>query len=138
VSALASEASPGPQAPVGLRFHPAPEHVRTARLVVVAVARRAGFDDVRLDEVRLAVGEVCARAVRRSVASGTSEPVNVSVDDSGSGDRALRVVVTDDAAAHPEDPVVLALLNGLADGVVLSDGPGGAGGRVVLDWFSPV
>lgn len=138
MSALASEASPGSEAPIGLRFQPEPEHVRTARLVVVAVARRAGFDEVRLDDLRLAVGEVCARAVRRSVASDTAEPVNVSVDDSGSDGPALRVVVTDEAAAHPEDPVVLALLNGLADDVTLSDGPGGPGGRVVLDWTSPV
>ena len=52
---------------VALRFQAAPEHVRTARLVAVAVARRAGMDEVRLDEIRLAVGEMCARAVRRSL-----------------------------------------------------------------------
>lgn len=138
MSALASEASPGQEAPISLRFLPAPEHVRTARLVVVSVARRAGFDDVRLDEVRLAVGEVCARAVRRCLASGTAEPVQVSVDDSGSDGPALRVVVLDDAGRHAEDPVVLALLDGLADHVELSDGPGGAGGCVILDWISPV
>ena len=40
-----------------------PAHVRTARLVVVAAARRAGLADELVDEVRLAVGEACARAV---------------------------------------------------------------------------
>jgi anti-sigma regulatory factor (Ser/Thr protein kinase) len=138
VSAPVSEASPEQDAPIALRFLPAPEHVRTARLVVVAVARRAGFDDVRLDEVRLATGEVCARAVRRSLASDTAEPVNVGVDDSGSDGPVLRVVVTDDAGLHPEDSLVLALLNGLADQVTLSDGPGGPGGCVTLDWLSPI
>ena len=42
---------------------PCPAHVRTARLVAVAVARRAGVDEDVLDEVRLAVGEACSRAV---------------------------------------------------------------------------
>ena len=39
-----------------------PAHVRTARLVGVAAARR-GLDDGLVDEVRLAVGEACSRAV---------------------------------------------------------------------------
>ena len=55
---------------VALRFQAAPEHVRTARLVAVTVARRAGIDEVRVEEVRLAVGEMCARAVRRSLQNG--------------------------------------------------------------------
>ena len=37
--------------------------MRTARLVAVAVARRAGVADELLDEVRLAIGEACTRAV---------------------------------------------------------------------------
>ncbi|MGI5211592.1 ATP-binding protein [Plantactinospora sp. CA-290183] len=50
-------------ATVKLAFTPAPVHVRTARLVGVAVARRAGVAEELLDEVRLAIGEACARAV---------------------------------------------------------------------------
>lgn len=138
MSALAHEAATEPEAPIALRFLPAPEHVRTARLVAVAVARRAAFDDVRLDEVRLAVGEVCARAVRRCQVSGVSEAVTVSIDDSGVDGSSLRVRVVDRATAQAEDPVSLALLHGLADEISVSDGPGGAGGIVVLDWNSPV
>src|SRR5213078_3077925 len=48
---------------VRLGFSPATAHVRTARLVAVAVARRAGVPEDLLDEVRLAVGEACSRAV---------------------------------------------------------------------------
>lgn len=48
-------------ATVELRFSALPEHVRTARLVAAAVARRAGVDEAVLDEVRLAVGEACTR-----------------------------------------------------------------------------
>ena len=50
-------------ATVRLSFSPAPVHVRTARLVGVAVARRAGVAEDLLDEVRLAIGEACTRAV---------------------------------------------------------------------------
>ena len=52
-------------ATVELRFTALPEHVRTARLVAVSLARRAGVDDETLDEVRLAVGEAATRAVGR-------------------------------------------------------------------------
>ncbi len=118
---------------VALRFRPAPEHVRTARLVAVAVARRAGLDEERLDEVRLAVGEVCARAVRRCEASGVTSGVLVELDD---GQPCLRVQVTDHAAGRLEDeePVALALVRGLADDVVVVDGPGGQGGVLRMSW----
>ena len=52
-------------ATVEVTFTPLPAHVRTARLVATAVARRSGVDETLLDEVRLAVGEACSRAVRR-------------------------------------------------------------------------
>jgi anti-sigma regulatory factor (Ser/Thr protein kinase) len=48
---------------VRLSFSPAAAHVRTARLVGVAVARRAGVPEELLEEVRLAIGEACSRAV---------------------------------------------------------------------------
>ena len=44
-------------ATVELRFSALPAHVRTARLVAAAVARRSGVDEAVLDEVRLAVGD---------------------------------------------------------------------------------
>ena len=50
-------------ATVELRFGALPAHVRTARLVAAAVARRSGVDDGLIDEVKLAVGEACARAL---------------------------------------------------------------------------
>jgi serine/threonine-protein kinase RsbW len=48
---------------VEVSFTALPAHVRTARLVALAVARRAGVNDQLLDEIRLAVGEACSRAV---------------------------------------------------------------------------
>ncbi len=64
-------------ATVELRFSALPEHVRTARLVAAAVARRAGVDEAVLDEVRLAVGEACTRAVGLHQSGGISAPVRV-------------------------------------------------------------
>lgn len=64
-------------ATVELRFSAQPEHVRTARLVAAAVARRAGVDEAVLDEVRLAVGEACSRAVGLHRGNGISAPVRV-------------------------------------------------------------
>src|ERR1044071_4097338 len=52
-------------ATVRLSFSPAPVHVRTARLVGVAVARRAGAAEELLDEVRLAIGVGGAPAAPR-------------------------------------------------------------------------
>jgi anti-sigma regulatory factor (Ser/Thr protein kinase) len=121
---------------VELRFPPTPSHVRTARLVAAAVARRARLEDVRLDELRLAVGEACARAVRRCILSGCLTPVVLTVDDAGPG---LVVEVADEAPVPQRDePVVLALLRGLADAVEVLDGAGGRGGRVRMEWWPPL
>lgn len=122
---------------VSLRFQPAAEHVRTARLVAVATARRAGMDEARLDEVRLAVGEVCARAVRRSQRAGVPERLLVAMDD---GSATFAVEVTDHAGAVDleEEHIALALVRGLADVVTVLDGPGGSGGVVCLTWQSPL
>lgn len=66
-------------ATVELRFSALPEHVRTARLVAAAVARRAGVDEAVLDEVRLAVGEACTRAVGLHMSNGVDSPVRVAL-----------------------------------------------------------
>jgi anti-sigma regulatory factor (Ser/Thr protein kinase) len=118
---------------VALRFQAAPEHVRTARLVAVAVARRAGMDEVRLDEIRLAVGEMCARAVRRSLQRGQPGDIIVELDDQGP---TLDVIVTDGAGLgeSEEESVSLPLVRGLADSVTVDAGPGGPGGVVRMTW----
>lgn len=56
-------------------------HVRTARLVGVAAARRAGLEDGQVDELRLALGEVCARAVALNAAHAPSARVRVVLTD---------------------------------------------------------
>jgi serine/threonine-protein kinase RsbW len=66
---------------VELRFTALPAHVRTARLVAVSLARRAGIDEEVLDEVRLAVGEAATRAVGRHRVACPAEPVLVRLTD---------------------------------------------------------
>jgi anti-sigma regulatory factor (Ser/Thr protein kinase) len=66
---------------VRLAFTPAPVHVRTARLVGVAVARRAGVAEELLDEVRLAIGEACTRAVALHQQYGLADLVTVEMSD---------------------------------------------------------
>jgi anti-sigma regulatory factor (Ser/Thr protein kinase) len=91
----ARETTPGP---VVLRFAPLPEHVRTARLVAVALARRAGVEDGLLDEVRLAVGEACSRAVGLHRAVAPDVPVVVHLDD---GRERFGVEVVDAVSGGP-------------------------------------
>ena len=92
---------------VELRFSALPEHVRTARLVAAAVARRAGVDEAVLDEVRLAVGEACSRAVGLHVSHGVDSPVRVALIEE---EKKFSIEVGDGAppvggaAAHGEGP----------------------------------
>lgn len=60
---------------VEVSFSALPAHVRTARLIALAVARRAGVDDQLLDEVRLAVGEACSRAVHVHQGVAPRDPI---------------------------------------------------------------
>jgi anti-sigma regulatory factor (Ser/Thr protein kinase) len=124
-----------------MSFTPLPAHVRTARLVATAVARRSGVDEALLDEVRLAVGEACSRAVEAHQEHCPAEPVRVAL--TGTNGR-FEVVVTDTAVQHngaagaagagdradggsraPRDEAVpaelgLAVIEGLADDVEIA------------------
>ena len=108
---------------VEVTFTPLPAHVRTARLVATAVARRSGVDETLLDEVRLAVGEACSRAVEAHRRHCPAEPVKIEMTDQG---ERFVVVVSDHAptsgtasagvngqgASHDAAPDALALIQG--------------------------
>src|SRR5215467_5512294 len=79
-------------ATVEVTFTPLPVHVRTARLVATAVARRSGVAESLLDEVRLAVGEACSRAVEAHLRHCPGQPIRVELTDDG---EQFAVVVTD-------------------------------------------
>jgi hypothetical protein len=88
-------------ATVEMSFTPLPAHVRTARLVATAVARRSGVEEALLDEVRLAVGEACSRAVEAHQEHCPAEPVRVALTGT---DGRFEVVVTDTAAQRAATP----------------------------------
>ncbi|WP_128375345.1 ATP-binding protein [Streptomyces cavernae] len=130
-------------ATVELRFSALPEHVRTARLVAAAVARRAGVDEAVLDEVRLAVGEACTRAVGLHQSGGISAPVRVVLTEEEKqfsievGDEAPHVPPGDreagaDDVEAEEDEMGLAVISGLVDDVEVSAGENG--GLIRMRW----
>jgi serine/threonine-protein kinase RsbW len=89
-------------ATVEVAFTPLPAHVRTARLVATAVARRSGVDEALLDEVRLAVGEACSRAVEAHRRHCPGEPVKIEMSDLG---ERFEVVVRDAVPSAPSTPL---------------------------------
>jgi serine/threonine-protein kinase RsbW len=93
-------------ATVEVAFTPLPAHVRTARLVATAVARRSGVDEELLDEVRLAVGEACSRAVEAHRRHCPAEPVRIEMTDLG---ERFEVIVRDSV---PSAPATQATANG--------------------------
>ena len=108
-------------ATVEVTFTPLPAHVRTARLVATAVARRSGVDESLLDEVRLAVGEACSRAVEAHRRHCPAEPVRIEMTDQ---DQRFVVTVSDHAPTAPaRPPAAPATDNGIRDGA----GQDGAG-----------
>src|SRR5215471_11784029 len=101
-------------ATVEVTFTPLPVHVRTARLVATAVARRSGVAESLLDEVRLAVGEACSRAVEAHLRHCPGQPIRVSLTDDG---EQFEVVVTDAVPdAEHGMPAGTAGMNGAAAG----------------------
>lgn len=82
-------------ATVEITFTALPVHVRTARLIVTAVARRSGVDESLLDEVRLAVGEACSQAVEAHQRDRPEQPVRLLLSDD---DARFEVVVTNGSA----------------------------------------
>ena len=77
---------------VELHIGALPVHVRTARLVAASLGRRIGLDAAAIDEVKLAVGEACSRAVIVHNATGAKEPIIVQFRDD---DDVLEVAVLD-------------------------------------------
>jgi serine/threonine-protein kinase RsbW len=130
-------------ATVELSFTPLPAHVRTARLVATAVARRSGVDESLLDEVRLAVGEACSRAVEEHQLYCPAEPIRLALTDMA--DR-FQVEVTDNCApdavkvasgpgaAGMQAGLGFAVIAGLADDVEISETS--AGTSIRMSWPS--
>ncbi|MGF7234333.1 MAG: ATP-binding protein [Frankia sp.] len=149
-------------AAVELRFSPLDEHVRTARLIAAAVGRRSRVAGVLIDEVKLAVGEACARAValhRRAAPDelvlvrliGDEATFTIEVRDYGptgedlpptqDGARlsATQLMADDErlAAGQPTG-LGLAIIEGLVDHVEFAPAADGPGTVVTMSWPLPV
>ncbi|MGW2313955.1 ATP-binding protein [Actinomadura luteofluorescens] len=136
---------------VELSFSALPVHVRTARLIVTAVARRSGVAEPLLDEVRLAVAEACSRAVEAHRRHCPDEPVRLELR--GEKGR-FEVIVSDTVPGDlsPEGPPAtaadeeedeyglgegtaelgLAVIAGLADDVEIANTPKGV--QIRMSW----
>jgi anti-sigma regulatory factor (Ser/Thr protein kinase) len=128
-------------------------------MIVTAVSRRAGVPAGTVDEIKLAVGEACARAVRVNRSQSPDTPVHLRLDDSADG---FTVAVTDggdpddargesmslfelgdltdlDPAGDDDQPGLgLALIEGLVDEMdvrAVADGPGTV---VTMRWRNAV
>lgn len=140
---------------VRLSFQPLPVHVRTARLVAVTVARRAGWPEEQVESVRQAVGEACTLALQ----AGDHHTVTLELDDAvtapdGAGglrawvwpvrrssgpsagvDEVDEVDAADgaDAVDEADDALPRAVLAGLTDDVAVDDRQGHPALR--LSWW---
>jgi serine/threonine-protein kinase RsbW len=122
---------------VEVAFTPLPAHVRTARLVATAVARRSGVPESLLDEVRLAVGEACSRAVEAHAQHCPDQPVRVALsDEAGRFEIEVLNAGTSPAAGSGAGEALvppgfsLAVIAGLADDVQISETPSGTSVRM--------
>ncbi|MFC9088169.1 ATP-binding protein [Nocardiopsis dassonvillei] len=122
-------------ATITLTISALPAHVRTARLMAATVARRAGIAASAIDEIRLAVGEACSRAVAAHKLHCPTQPILLQLIDgsgpdpasdsrtdatssilraNGSATQRFEVVVSDRAPAKDtEEPANPSLLDGL-------------------------
>lgn len=146
-------------ATVDVKFTALPAHVRTARLVALAVARRTGVAEELLEEVRLAVGEACSRAVGVQARHAPAVPISMQLSDD---DDCFTVDVVDAGPSEADsddtdfgsldattlssalgsDDVPdgvpagfgLAVIGGLVEQVTISSAQSGTGTRVSMAW----
>jgi serine/threonine-protein kinase RsbW len=134
-------------ATVEVTFTPLAAHVRTARLVATALARRSGVAESLMDEVRLAVGEACSRAVETHAVRCPDKPVRLALSNQA-GRFQIEVInagrlaqtgpgASGSGAERGESAVMptgfsLAVIAGLADDVEISETE--AGTSVKMSW----
>lgn len=119
---------------VELELPPDDAFVGLARLVVVAAARNAGMDEVRREDLRIAVSEATTNAIAAHRRAGADAPVLLQFGARGDG---FQVTIADagggfDPPARPvedrdwtiEGGLGITLIRGLADEVEFVRGTG--------------
>lgn len=121
--------------PVEMSIPAGTAYVGIIRLAIGSLARAAGFDEERIDDIRIAVSEACTNAVLAHEEAGSTEAIRVAWNES---DGSAVVAVEDRVAAagdslSPLDSqgfstrmvMSLALLQEMADQLELETGSGG-------------
>ena len=68
--------------PVEMSIPAGTAYVGIIRLAVASLARSAGFDEERVDDIRIAVSEACTNAVLAHEEAGTQEPITFAWSES--------------------------------------------------------
>jgi serine/threonine-protein kinase RsbW len=116
------------------------EYLLLGRLALAGMARTVDFDPELLADLKLAVTEACANAVRHAYEEGGTmtlrfevdeRSVRIDVEDEGSGFEA-RQVQEWEPGALAEDGMGLAIIRAVVDELDIRSGPGGRGTRLSL------
>ena len=111
-------------------------YVGIIRLAVASLARSAGFDEERVDDIRIAVSEACTNAVLAHEESGIQDPITVAWEEAA--DRIVvnvqdRVGTPAGEGVSPQDSqgfssrmvMSIALLQEMADALAIEASPAG-------------
>lgn len=124
---------------VTLEFPPKSAYVGVIRLAVATLARGAGLDEERVDDLKIAVSEACANAVLSGEQGGSQAPITVAWDP-----QEERIVLEvlhrrDPSSVPPADvdlserlSLSMSLLNTLVDDCEVVDDNGSGRSRVRL------
>ena len=118
-------------------------YVGIIRLAVASLARSAGFDEERVDDIRIAVSEACTNAVLAHEEAGTQDPITVAWEEAA--DRIVvqvqdRVGTPAGEGVSPQDSqgfssrmvMSVALLEEMADELALEATAGGTTARLTF------
>lgn len=77
---------------VRLEIPPRSPYVGVVRLAISSLARSAGLDEEKVDDIKIAVSEACANAVLNNEETNSDDPVSITWED---GDGFVRIAVAD-------------------------------------------
>ena len=112
---------------VELAVPPDPQYVGLARLIVTAAARQAGMTNDRLEDLKIAVSEATASAIRARLQAADEQPVVLAFGPTGSNHFAVTIadagLLTDEDTADAvgarnwggDGSLGVTLIRGLAD-----------------------
>jgi serine/threonine-protein kinase RsbW len=116
------------------------EYLLLGRLALAGIARTVDFDPELLADLKLAVTEACANAVRHAYEEEGAMSLRFAVDEAS-----FRIVVEDEGTGFEtrhvdawepdtlsEDGMGLAIIRAVVDELDIGSGPGGRGTRLTL------